>query len=147
GQPRDLQRAAEAYWRAREKGSAHAMFNLGFMHEHGMGLPRDLHLAKRFYDQVWAFMGICGCVWEDGGTESISGSAHAMFSLGFMHEHGMGLLRDLHLAKRFYDQVLDAFPRAVVPVRIALFGLWLRMQYGHYPLVVSLLHSVVGLAT
>ncbi|CAI6010694.1 unnamed protein product [Closterium sp. NIES-65] len=82
GQPRDLQRAAEAYWRAREKGSAHAMFNLGFMHEHGMGLPRDLHLAKRFYDQV-----------------------------------------------------LDAFPRAVVPVRIALFGLWLRMQYGHYPLV------------
>ncbi|CAI5927845.1 unnamed protein product [Closterium sp. NIES-64] len=82
GQPRDLQRAAEAYWRAREKGSAHAMFNLGFMHEHGMGLPRDLHLAKRFYDQV-----------------------------------------------------LDAFPRAVVPVRIALFGLWMRMQYGHYPLV------------
>ncbi|CAI5524873.1 unnamed protein product [Closterium sp. Naga37s-1] len=85
GQPRDLQRAAEAYWRAREKGSAHAMFNLGFMHEHGMGLPRDLHLAKRFYDQV-----------------------------------------------------LDAFPRAVVPVRIALFGLWLRMQYGHYPLVIAL---------
>ncbi|GJP35381.1 hypothetical protein CLOM_g19896 [Closterium sp. NIES-68] len=82
GQARDLERAAEAYWRAREKGSAHAMFNLGFMHEHGMGLPRDLHLAKRFYDQV-----------------------------------------------------LDAFPRAVVPVRIALFGLWLRMQYGHYPAV------------
>ncbi|CAI5981738.1 unnamed protein product, partial [Closterium sp. NIES-65] len=140
GQPRDLQRAAEAYWRAREKGSAHAMFNLGFMHEHGMGLPRDLHLAN---DSMTRY--VCG--WEHGGIGSmvgrirgsmvgrIRGSAHAVFNLGFMHEHGMDLPRDLHLAKRLYDQVLDAFPRAVVPVRIALFGLWMRMQYGHYPLV------------
>lgn len=28
------------------------MFNLGYMHEHGQGLPYDLHLAKRYYDQA-----------------------------------------------------------------------------------------------
>lgn len=28
------------------------MFNLGYMHEHGQGLPLDLHLAKRYYDQA-----------------------------------------------------------------------------------------------
>ena len=28
------------------------MFNLGYMHEHGQGLPFDLHLAKRYYDQA-----------------------------------------------------------------------------------------------
>ena len=26
------------------------MFNLGYMHEHGLGVKSDPHLAKRFYD-------------------------------------------------------------------------------------------------
>lgn len=29
-----------------------ALFNLGYMHEHGEGLPLDLHLAKRRYDEA-----------------------------------------------------------------------------------------------
>jgi SEL1 protein len=29
-----------------------AMFNLGLMHQFGTGLPRDLHLAKRYYDMA-----------------------------------------------------------------------------------------------
>jgi hypothetical protein len=28
------------------------MFNLGFMHEFGAGVPQDLQLAKRFYDMA-----------------------------------------------------------------------------------------------
>merc|ERR1712179_559087 len=28
------------------------MFNLGYMHEHGIGLPHDMDLAKRYYDQA-----------------------------------------------------------------------------------------------
>lgn len=31
--------------------SCQALFNLGYMHEYGAGLPQDLHLAKRFYDR------------------------------------------------------------------------------------------------
>lgn len=34
--------------------SAQALFNLGFMHQFGAGLPKDHHLAKRFYDRCCA---------------------------------------------------------------------------------------------
>lgn len=37
---------------AKSQLNAQAMFNLGYMHEHGQGLPLDLHLAKRYYDQA-----------------------------------------------------------------------------------------------
>ena len=37
---------------AHSQSNAQAMFNLGYMHEHGEGLPFDLHLAKRYYDQA-----------------------------------------------------------------------------------------------
>lgn len=49
---KDLVRAAEAYRRASDKENAQAMFNLGFMYEHGEGLPKDFPLAKRFYDMA-----------------------------------------------------------------------------------------------
>ena len=62
-------------------------------------------------------------------------SAQAMFNLGFMHEHGLGLPRDLHLAKRYYDEALETQPRAVVPVWIALCALWLRRHAADTPLV------------
>lgn len=37
---------------AKSQSNAQAIFNLGYMHEHGQGLPYDLHLAKRYYDQA-----------------------------------------------------------------------------------------------
>ncbi|KAM3268808.1 ERAD-associated E3 ubiquitin-protein ligase component HRD3A [Capsicum chacoense] len=52
GTERDYDRAAEAYLHAKSQSNAQAMFNLGYMHEHGQGLPYDLHLAKRYYDQA-----------------------------------------------------------------------------------------------
>ncbi|KAF2298424.1 hypothetical protein GH714_023543 [Hevea brasiliensis] len=52
GMERDYERAAEAYMHAKSQSNAQAMFNLGYMHEHGQGLPFDLHLAQRYYDQA-----------------------------------------------------------------------------------------------
>ncbi|KAL8199874.1 hypothetical protein R6Q57_013442 [Mikania cordata] len=52
GTERDYDRAADAYMHAKFQSNAQAMFNLGYMHEHGQGLPLDLHLAKRYYDQA-----------------------------------------------------------------------------------------------
>eukprot|EP00492_Amphilonche_elongata_P000290 TRINITY_DN1147_c0_g1_i1.p1 TRINITY_DN1147_c0_g1~~TRINITY_DN1147_c0_g1_i1.p1 ORF type:complete len:193 (+),score=23.95 TRINITY_DN1147_c0_g1_i1:319-897(+) len=34
------------------KPNAHAMWNLGYMHHHGLGRPRDFEIAKRYYDQA-----------------------------------------------------------------------------------------------
>lgn len=56
-------------------------------------------------------------------------NAQAIFNLGYMHEHGEGLPLDLHLAKRYYDQALGLDPTAKLPVKLALAGLWLRMNY------------------
>ena len=50
-------------------------------------------------------------------------SAQAMFNLGAMHEHGLGLPKDLHLAKRYYDMALSTDPKAFAPVKLALWKL------------------------
>lgn len=44
--------AAMHYQLAGDLKNAHAIFNLGLMHEAGDGVQQDFHLAKRFYDQA-----------------------------------------------------------------------------------------------
>ncbi|XP_051954606.1 protein sel-1 homolog 1 isoform X2 [Xyrauchen texanus] len=58
-------------------------------------------------------------------------SAQAMFNLGYMHEKGLGIKQDIHLAKRFYDMAAEASPDAQVPVFLALckLGLIYALQY------------------
>uniref|UniRef100_A0A672J879 Fibronectin type-II domain-containing protein n=1 Tax=Salarias fasciatus TaxID=181472 RepID=A0A672J879_SALFA len=58
-------------------------------------------------------------------------SAQAMFNLGYMHEKGLGIKQDIHLAKRFYDMAAEASPDAQVPVFLALckLGLIYTLQY------------------
>lgn len=47
----NLERAASYYRTAADTQlSAMAYWNLGYMHEHGKGVPRDWYLAKRYYD-------------------------------------------------------------------------------------------------
>tara|TARA_R110002050_G_scaffold272712_1_gene416513 strand:+ start:872 stop:1285 length:414 start_codon:yes stop_codon:yes gene_type:complete len=47
-------RSIALYRYASDRDIAQASFNLGYMHENGLGVPRDFHLAKRFYDQAVA---------------------------------------------------------------------------------------------
>ena len=51
---RDLVEAARFYRSASDLNNAQAMYNLGYMHEHGLGLAKDFHLAKRYYDMSQA---------------------------------------------------------------------------------------------
>lgn len=50
-------------------------------------------------------------------------NAQAMFNLGYMHEQGLGMRRDVHLAKRCYDLAAETSPDAKVPVALALLKL------------------------
>ncbi|KAG2433559.1 hypothetical protein HYH02_012676 [Chlamydomonas schloesseri] len=52
GVGQDWVRSAALYYEAYQDRSAEAMFNLGFMHEFGVGVPQDLQLAKRFYNMA-----------------------------------------------------------------------------------------------
>ena len=47
-----------------------------------------------------------------------------MFNLGYMHERGLGLTQDRHLAKRCYDLAAENSPDARVPVALALIKLY-----------------------
>ncbi|KAI8813242.1 hypothetical protein BJ742DRAFT_906854 [Cladochytrium replicatum] len=47
-------------------------------------------------------------------------SAIAMWNLGWMHENGVGVKKDFHLAKRLYDQSLTTNSDAYLPVYLSL---------------------------
>jgi len=47
-------------------------------------------------------------------------NTHALFNLGLMHEIGDGVIRDFHLAKRFYDQAAEYNYDARIPRSVAL---------------------------
>lgn len=53
-------------------------------------------------------------------------SAQAMWNLGWMHENGIGIEQDFHLAKRFYDQALETNREAYLPVKLSLMKLRVR---------------------
>jgi SEL1 protein len=68
-------------------------------------------------------------------SESPPKSAQAMWNLGWMHENGVGIEKDFHLAKRFYDLALVTNREAYVPVQLSLFRLrwrswWNRITRG-----------------
>lgn len=46
-----------------------------------------------------------------------------------MHQHGVGLRQDFHLAKRFFDSSAQTHPDARWPVNLALAGLYLHWWY------------------
>lgn len=50
GTSRDPEKAAACYVTAADRLSGMAQWNLGWMHEHGVGVEQDYHLAKRYYD-------------------------------------------------------------------------------------------------
>ena len=81
-----------------------------------------------------------------------SQSPQAMFNLAYMHERGLGIKQDRHLAKRFYDMAVQTNPDAYLPVTLAL----VRLQFESFAetandlghswdlYVVALLLGVIG---
>ncbi|XP_031498303.1 ERAD-associated E3 ubiquitin-protein ligase component HRD3A-like [Nymphaea colorata] len=104
------QRAHSLWWHASEQGNEHAALLIGDAYYYGRGTDRDYERAAEAYAHSKL-------------------NAQAMFNLGYMHEHGEGLPYDLHLAKRYYDQALDNERAAKLPVMLALFSVWIRMNY------------------
>lgn len=51
-----------------------------------------------------------------------------MFNLAYMHEQGLGMKKDWHLAKRFYDLASETSVDAKVPVALAILKLSLMFK-------------------
>ncbi|KAL3241606.1 ubiquitin ligase complex subunit HRD3 [Nakaseomyces bracarensis] len=61
-------------------------------------------------------------------------SPQALWNIGYMYEHGLGVEKDFHMAKRFYDQVLEYNQRLYFAVKMSVFKLqmksWLKWLTG-----------------
>jgi len=55
-------------------------------------------------------------------------SSLAMWNLAFMYEYGIGVKKDLFLAKRYYDRSLEVNSYAIFPIKLALGKLQFKVQ-------------------
>lgn len=96
------------YWgRAAAQGYSAAQVKLGDYYYYGLGTNIDYETAAIHYRLA----------------SDQQHNAQATFNLGYMHEQGLGMARDMHLAKRYYDRAAELSPDAKVPVALALLKL------------------------
>lgn len=100
------------YWtRSAEQKNVDSMVKLGDYYLEGLGASSDQEKAAACYQAA---------------AETLQ-SAQAFWNLGWMHENGIGIEQDFHLAKRNYDLALETNPReAYLPVVLALYKLRFR---------------------
>merc|ERR1712137_765682 len=106
GQEESYKRALFYWNRAAIQGSAYARLRLGDYSYYGHGAEVNFESAARNY--------------LEAGKSS---NAQAYFNLAYMYEQGIGIARDLHLAKRYYDLASETSPEAAIPVAIAMIHL------------------------
>ncbi|KAF4632481.1 hypothetical protein G7Y89_g5643 [Cudoniella acicularis] len=114
-----LQNAALAlvYWtRSAKQTNIDSMVKMGDYYLKGIGTEPDTEKAVTCYNAASEF----------------HQSAQALFNLGWMHENGIGLDQDFHLAKRFYDHALETNEEAYLPVTLSLFKLRLRSAWNTF---------------
>lgn len=102
-----LVRALTMWARAAAQGYSAAQVKLGDAHYYGRGTKVDYEAAASHYRSA----------------SEQQHNAQAIFNLGYMHERGLGLARDRHLAKRYYDLAAEASSDARIPVALALIKL------------------------
>ncbi|KRY50644.1 Protein sel-1 -like protein 1 [Trichinella britovi] len=115
------QRAFLLWKHSAEQGNGFSRVRVGDYHYYGIGTPVNYEEAAANYKTA---------------TE-LQRNPQAMFNLGYMHEKGIGIKQDLHLAKRFYDMALEVSADAALPVTLALVKLTIlftleKLQHGEW---------------
>ena len=113
---------------AAEQGNVQSMVDIGDAYYYGRGVVSDMAKALSVYNHA-----------------SQHKSAQATFNLGYMHEQGLGVEKDVHLAKRFYDRASSMHRDAAFPVSLVLLKLqvdkWLE-ERGYSEVVSSVVDFV-----
>ncbi|KAK3845328.1 MAG: hypothetical protein J3R72DRAFT_436501 [Linnemannia gamsii] len=113
--PSRLLEMALVYWtRSANQGDVDARVKMGDYYYMGIGTEKDFKKATASYQ-----------------VAAESYSAMAMWNLGWMHENGVGVTKDFHLAKRWYDQSLTTNRMAVLPVSLSLARLNARFIWSY----------------
>lgn len=101
------------YTRSSRQGNIDSLVKMGDYYLDGVGTLPDIDKAVKCYT---------------GAAEYLQ-SAQALFNLGWMHENGIGLDQDFHLAKRYYDLALATNEEAYLPVKLSLMKLRARSYW------------------
>ena len=105
---------ALVYWaRSAKQANIDSMVKMGDYYLNGIGTQADMEKAASCYTAASGF----------------HQSAQALYNLGWMHENGVGLDQDFHLAKRYYDHALETNDEAYLPVTLSLLKLRLRSAW------------------
>ncbi|KAK6522659.1 ERAD-associated protein [Arthrobotrys megalospora] len=105
------QELALMYWtRSAKQQNIDSYVKMGDYYLAGVGTEIDTEKAAACYNAASEFQQ----------------SAQALWNLGWMHENGIGVEQDYHLAKRYYDQALETNTEAYLPVTMSLMKLRAR---------------------
>lgn len=102
------------FWtRSSRQSNFDSLVKMGDYYLQGIGTHTDVDKAAQCYM----------------GASEYHMSAQALYNLGWMHENGIGLTQDFHLAKRYYDFALETNHEAYLPVRMSLLKLRARSAW------------------
>lgn len=105
------------YWtRSAVQSNIDSLVKMGDYYLNGVGTEAAADKAAQCYS---------------GASEYLQ-SAQALYNLGWMHENGVGLVQDFHLAKRYYDQALETNDEAYLPVTLSLLKLRMRSAWNTF---------------
>ncbi|GFN14286.1 ERAD-associated protein [Aspergillus tubingensis] len=111
--PALLRNAALAliYWtRSAKQANIDSLLKMGDYYLTGMGIAADAEKASTCYHTA----------------AEVHYSAQAYWNLGWMHENGVAVDQDFHMAKRYYDLALETSSEAYLPVKLSLLKLRMR---------------------
>ncbi|CAK7237741.1 ERAD-associated protein [Sporothrix bragantina] len=101
------------FTRSSRQNNVDALVKMGDYYLYGIGTQPSIDKAVQCYT----------------GASEYHQSAQALYNLGWMHENGVGLDQDFHLAKRYYDIALATNEEAYLPVTLSLLKLRVRSAW------------------
>ncbi|THC92914.1 hypothetical protein EYZ11_007610 [Aspergillus tanneri] len=111
-----LQNAALAliYWtRSAKQTNIDSLIKMGDYYLSGIGTAADAEKASTCYHTA----------------AEAHYSAQAYWNLGWMHENGVAVDQDFHMAKRYYDLALETSSESYLPVKLSLLKLRMRSYW------------------
>ncbi|OLE75483.1 MAG: hypothetical protein AUG74_03225 [Bacteroidetes bacterium 13_1_20CM_4_60_6] len=129
----DQGKAADLYQKAADQGYADAQNNLGWLYEHGVGVPKDLGKAAELYQKAadqgyagaqnnlgWLYANGQGVTKDFGKAAELfrkaadQGNARAQNNLGWLYEYGDGVPMNLGKAEQLYQKAANQGDRSAI---------------------------------
>ncbi|KAL9620448.1 MAG: hypothetical protein Q9160_005033 [Pyrenula sp. 1 TL-2023] len=105
------------FWtRSAKQANIDSLMKMGDSYLSGSGTPRDIDKASACYHTA-------------ADVSAGYRSAQALWNLGWMHENGVSVNQDFHMAKRFYDLALEINSDSYLPVKLSLIKLRIRSHW------------------